>query len=137
MLLAPIGFIVFQIWLGQHTGEAGVWFRVQREAWDEGASFGWTAVKNTAEALTQPLTSPTDMITAVSVVATIVLLWMAWKARLPLVHQRLLVGDRWRLMLLPATVTARPRFLFTAFPLLIGAAVWFEQRHRTEDARGR
>ena len=46
VLLAPIGFIVFQIWLGQHTGEAGVWFRVQREAWGEGASFGWTALKN-------------------------------------------------------------------------------------------
>ena len=37
------------------------------------------------------------------------------------------------LMLAPATVTARPRFLFTAFPLLIGAALWFEQRHRTDD----
>jgi len=28
-------------------------------------------------------------------------------------------------MLLPATVTARPRFLYTAFPALIGvAAIW-------------
>lgn len=132
VLLAPIGFIVFQVWLGQHTGEAGVWFRVQREAWDEGASFGWTAIKNTAEAITQPLTSPTDTITAVSVVATVVLIWMAWKARLPW----WMTAYSWAvvaLMLAPATVTARPRFLFTAFPLLIGAAVWFEQRHRTDD----
>jgi hypothetical protein len=36
-------------------------------------------------------------------------------------------------MLVPATVTARPRFLFTAFPLLIGAAWWFEQRRRTDE----
>ena len=72
MLLAPIGFIVFQIWLGQHTGETVVWFRVQREAWDEGASFGLTAITNTIEAIAQPLTSPTDTITAVSVVATII-----------------------------------------------------------------
>ena len=132
VLLAPIGFVVFQIWLGQHTGESGAWFRVQREAWGEGASFGWTAVKNTAEAVTQPLTSPTDTITAVSVVATIVLLWMGWKARMPLfinVYSWAILA----LMLAPATVTARPRFLFTAFPLLIGAAVWFEQRHRTDD----
>jgi hypothetical protein len=132
VLLAPIGFIAFQIWLGQHTGEAAVWFRVQREAWDEGASFGWTAIKNTVEAIAQPLTSPTDTITAVSVVATVVLLWMGWKARLPIwmtAYSWAVIG----LMLAPATVTARPRFLFTAFPLLIGAAVWFEQRHRTDD----
>ena len=37
------------------------------------------------------------------------------------------------LMLAPATVTARPRFMFTAFPLLIGAAVWFEKRHRIDE----
>jgi hypothetical protein len=132
VLLAPIGFIAFQIWLGQHTGEAGVWFRVQREAWGEGASFGLTALKNTAEAITQPLTSPTDTITAVSVVATVVLLWMGWKARLPV----WMTAYAWvviALMLAPATVTARPRFLYTAFPLLIGAAVWFEHRHRTDD----
>ncbi len=125
--LAPVGFVVFQIWLGQHTGEAGVWFRVQREAWDEGASFGLTAIRNTAEALTQPLTSPTDTITAIAVIATVLLLWMSWQARLPWV----VTAYSWTvvaLMLTPATVTARPRFLFTAFPLLIGAAAWYERR---------
>jgi Dolichyl-phosphate-mannose-protein mannosyltransferase len=132
VLLAPIGFIVFQIWLGQHTGEAGVWFRVQREAWDEGASFGWTAITNTVEAIAQPLTSPTDTVTAVSVVVTVIGLWMAWRARLPIwmtVYSWTVIA----LMLAPATVTARPRFLFTAFPVFIGAALWYEQRHRTDD----
>jgi Dolichyl-phosphate-mannose-protein mannosyltransferase len=132
VLLAPIGFIVFQIWLGQHAGEPFVWFRVQREAWDEGASFGLTALTNTIEAIAQPLTSPTDTITAISVVATVIALWMGWRARLPIwmsAYSWAIIG----LMLAPATVTARPRFLFTAFPLLIGAALWFEQRHRSDD----
>jgi hypothetical protein len=132
VLLAPIGFIAFQLWLGQHTGEPGVWFRVQRDAWDEGASFGWTAVENTLEAITQPLTSPTDTITAVAVVTTVVLVWMSAKARLPLWVN----AYSWSvlaLMLVPATVTARPRFIFTAFPLLIGAAVWYEERQRHDD----
>lgn len=131
--LAPIGFITFQIWLGQHTGEAGVWFRVQREAWDEGASFGWTAVRNTVEAVAQPLTSPTDTITALSVVATVALVWMSWRAKLPWV----LTAYSWCvliLMLAPATVTARPRFLYTAFPLLIGAAKWYEHRRRADES---
>lgn len=132
VLLAPVGFIAFQVWLGQHAGEPFVWFRVQREAWDEGASFGWTAVQNTLEAIAQPLTSPTDTITAISVVTTVILLWMAHRARMPLWMN----AYSWAviaLMLVPATVTARPRFLYTAFPLLIGAAVWYEERHRTDD----
>ena len=50
-----------------------------------------------------------------------------WKARLPapvVAYTLVVIG----LMLLPATVTARPRFLITAFPLLIAvAAVWPEE----------
>ena len=132
VLLAPLGFITFQVWLGQHTGEVGAWFRVQREAWDEGASFGFTALRNTVEAVWQPMTSPTDTITALSFVATIILLILAWKAKLPWT----LHAYSWAiiaLMLVPATVTARPRFLYTAFPLLIGAAKWYDEHRRDRD----
>ena len=132
VLLAPLGFVTFQVWLGQHTGETGVWFRVQREAWDEGASFGWTAIRNTVEAIWQPMTSPTDTITALSFAATIVLLVLAWKAKMPWT----LHAYSWSiivLMLVPATVTARPRFLFTAFPLLIGAAKWYDEHRQDRD----
>jgi hypothetical protein len=130
--LAPVGFVTFQIWLGQHTGESGVWFRVQREAWGEGASFGWTAVKNTVDAITNPLTSPTDTITAICVAATILMVVLAWKARLDwvlLAYSLTVVA----LLLAPATVTARPRFMFAAFPLLIAAARWYEPHRRRDD----
>src|SRR5690606_22076279 len=79
-------------------------------------------------------TSPTDTITAMSVVATVALVWMSWRARLPWV----LTAYSWcvlALMLAPATVTARPRFLYTAFPLLIGAAQWYETNRRHDDER--
>jgi hypothetical protein len=33
-------------------------------------------------------------------------------------------------MLVPATVTARPRFIYTAFPLLIAVAAWWPRRDR-------
>lgn len=123
-LLAPWGFVAFQAWIDHHTGERRVWFRVQGEAWKEGASFGLTAIRRTLEAFTQPLTSPTDLITAVSFLTTIVLIWIAWRQRrIPpaaAAYSAVVIA----LMLLPATVTARPRFLFTAFPLLIAASVW-------------
>ena len=65
-LLAPVGFVAFQLFLAAHTGESWAWFRVQREAWREGTSFGATAVSNTVSFLTHPLASPTDALTAAS-----------------------------------------------------------------------
>lgn len=126
-VLAPIGFVSFQFYLYDRTGE-WAWFRVQTEAWDEGTSFGLTAVKNTLEAFIRPLSSPTDTITALSVMVTVALLVVLWKRRLPwpMVAFTLVVLA---LMVLPSTVTARPRFLYTAFPLFISAAAWWPEEH--------
>lgn len=130
--LAPLGFFGFQILLERHTSERGVWFRVQGEAWDEGASFGLTAIRRTLEAFTQPLTSPTDLITAASFLLTLFLVYLAWRHhRLPVdaaAYSSVIIV----LMLLPSTVTARPRFLFTAFPLIIVASVWLDNEKRKE-----
>ncbi|MGH9272309.1 MAG: glycosyltransferase family 39 protein, partial [Ilumatobacteraceae bacterium] len=128
-VLAPTGFIAFQIWLGAHTGESAPWWRVQREAWREGTSFGATAISNTLSFLTHPLASPSDALTAASLIALGVGLWCLWRKRLPwpmVAYCAVVIG----LMLLPATVTARPRFLFTAFPLFICAAAWWPRRDR-------
>ena len=128
-LLAPVGFIAFQVWLSAHTGESTPWWRVQREAWREGTSFGATAISNTLSFLTHPLASPTDALTAASLIALGVGLWCLWRKRLPwpmVTYCVVVIG----LMLLPATVTARPRFLFTAFPLFICAAAWWPRRDR-------
>lgn len=126
-ILAPIGFIGFQVYLRVRTGE-WAWFRVQTEAWDEGTSFGLTALRNTWEAIIRPLASPTDIITAVSVLTTVVLVILMWKRPLPwpLMAYTIVVLA---LMVLPATVTARPRFLFTAFPLFISAGAWWPDEH--------
>jgi hypothetical protein len=128
-LLAPIGFIAFQVFLADHTGESRPWFRVQREAWREGTSFGATAISNTLSFISHPLASPTDALTAVSMAALALGLWCLWRKRLPwpmIAYVAVVVA----LMLVPATVTARPRFLLTAFPLFISAAAWWPRRDR-------
>ena len=127
--LAPIGFVVFQGFLMVHTDERWAWFRVQRQAWREGTSFGGTAISNTLSFFTHPLASPTDALTAVSMAALLLGLWCLWRKRLPwpmVAYVAVVV----LLMLLPATVTARPRFVFTAFPLFISAAAWWPRRDR-------
>ena len=120
-VLSPFGFIGFMWFLRMHTGENGAWFRVQREAWQEGTSFGATAVQRTIDFFIHPVSSPTSVLTAASVGAMLLALYMGRKYRINLVYWSysavVLV-----LMLIPATVTARPRFLFTAFPLFFPVA---------------
>ena len=114
-VLSPFGFIGFMWFLRMHTGENGAWFRVQREAWQEGTSFGATAVQRTIDFFIHPVSSPTSVLTAASVGAMLLALYMGRKYRINLVYWSysavVLV-----LMLIPATVTARPRFLYTAVP---------------------
>ncbi|HNJ98281.1 MAG TPA: glycosyltransferase family 39 protein [Ilumatobacteraceae bacterium] len=128
-ILSPLGFLGFQWWLGHHTGERGVWFRVQTEAWGEGTSFGFTAVRRTAQAIINPVSSPTNSITAVCVAALVFMFWLARTHRIPapMVAYSAMITV---LMVIPETVTARPRFVYTAFPLLICVAAWFELRKR-------
>ena len=127
--LAPIGFVVFQLWLNAHAGERWPWFRVQREAWREGTSFGATALSNTLSFLSHPFASPTDALTAGSMAALVLGVWCLYRKGLPwpmIAYIAVVVA----LMLVPATVTARPRFVFTAFPLFISAAAWWPRRDR-------
>jgi hypothetical protein len=129
-LLSPLGVIAFQLYVGIRAHERGVWFRVQHEAWREGTSYGMTAIRRTYEAFIHPLSSPTNLVTAASVITLIAMVWCWWRFRLPAVlasYSAVVII----LMLLPETVTARPRFLYTAFPLLIPAAEWFG-RHKKE-----
>lgn len=119
--LAPTGFLGFMIFLRHHTGENFPWFRVQREAWDEGASFGATAVSRTFDFIVRPLSSPTSTVTAACMIFLAVLIWLWRRHRIP-IEMTAYSATVIILMLIPATVTARPRFLYTAFPLFFGLA---------------
>jgi hypothetical protein len=60
---------------------------------------------------------------------TLILCIAGWKRRLPwpiMAYTAVVLA----LMLLPSTVTPRPRFVYTAFPLLISCAAWLgDDRH--------
>lgn len=119
--LSPLGFIGFMLFLRHHTGENFAWFRVQREAWEEGTSFGATAVTRTFDFILNPTGSPTSVLTAASVFAMGLAIYFAFKYRIHLMYTAYTAAIL-VLMLTPATVTARPRFLFTAFPLIFPLA---------------
>ena len=106
-LLAPVGWISFQLFLAHQTGERDAWFRVQGEAWDEGTSFGLTAIRDIGNALVHPLDSPRNVLTLLCIAAMLFGLWATWKRPLPLPVTVYTIGIL-ALMLLPQTVTARP-----------------------------
>jgi len=120
-IISPFGFIGFMWFLRMHTNENWAWFRVQREAWQEGTSFGATAAERTFDFFLHPVSSPTSVLTAASVAAMIIALVMLRRYRINMIYlsySAVVIA----LMLIPATVTARPRFLFTAFPLFFPVA---------------
>jgi Gpi18-like mannosyltransferase len=119
--LSPLGFVGFMLFLRHHTGENFAWFRVQREAWKEGTSFGATAVTRTFDFILNPTGSPTSVLTAASVFAMGLAIYFAFKYRIHFMYTAYTIVIL-VLMLTPATVTARPRFLFTAFPLILPVA---------------
>ena len=119
--LAPLGFVGFMLFLRVHAGEPWPWFRVQREAWDEGTSFGLTAIEGIVKFLVSPFARPSAVLTVASIVAMVGALYLARRHKIPAMYMAYSYAVLF-LMLLPATVTARPRFLFTAFPLIFPVA---------------
>lgn len=120
-VIAPLGFIGFMLFLRHHAGEDWPWFRVQREAWKEGTSFGATAIERTFKFFVEPFSRPSTVLTAATVFAMVFAIVLYRKYKIPFMYMAYSYSVLF-LMLLPATVTARPRFLFTAFPLIFPAA---------------
>ena len=132
----PMGFIAVISYIGSVAGERWVWFRVQREAWDEGLSFGWSTLRFVAEWLVAPLGSPTRALTAASVIVIVIGLVAMRRTRTHPALVAYTIGVV-ALMLSPATVTARPRFVITAFGLLLASAAWWEDHGPSDPSRRR
>ncbi|MFN2556594.1 MAG: mannosyltransferase family protein [Nitriliruptorales bacterium] len=120
-LLAPAGFAVFMVFLWRRTGEPTAWFFVQRRAWLESLDFGVTTVRNAVSATLHPGANLHFTLTAAALVVTGVMLAALLVWRPPgylVVYALTLVG----LTVASVTLGLRPRFLLTAFPLIMAAA---------------
>ncbi len=126
-LMAPIGLVAVQLYIGWKAHEPKVWFRVQSEAWGEGFSFGATAIRRVGQFFLHPLSSPSNVITVLSLLSLMIGLAALWRARLPATATVYSLAIS-LIMLLPETVTARPRFVYTAFPMIIAVVVAWPKR---------
>jgi hypothetical protein len=121
-LLAPAGFIGFMLFLWARTGDPSVWFRVQREGWHERFDGGLRTFQEVLIVARDPQgTSHTMTLQVLGLLFTVVALYLLWRWRPPAVVTIYTMGVL-VLCLGSWTLGARPRFVFTAFPLIVAVA---------------
>lgn len=126
-LLAPVGIAGFLAFVDWYTGERGVWFRIQREAWGQEFDFGVNTAKTAWNFVIDPFVDPRQIVVMVllgfTVAATAVFMSRRWP--LPVTIYTLSVVA----LSIGSTIDiVRPRAILTAFPLLIGLGVSFDRR---------
>jgi len=119
-VLAPVGMLAFFVFLWWHTGETRIWFRVQSQGWGERLDFGRANLGVFADMFTRPLHNPNRIVLAVSMVTAVVLMVVLVRAKLPGVLNVYALSGLG--LVLASHINARPRFIFVAFPLVIGLA---------------
>lgn len=121
-LLAPVGFVGFMLFLWARTGEPAAWFRVEHEAWGERFDFGIQSFKEIWMTAPDPLGVPPEMALQVLGLAfTLAAGYLLWRWRPPAVIAIYTAAILF-LCLSSSILGARPRFVLTAFPLIVAVA---------------
>ncbi|MDQ3974222.1 MAG: hypothetical protein M3276_07795, partial [Actinomycetota bacterium] len=118
--LAPLELLGFFGYLWAHTGQPAAWLLVQRHGWGERVDFGYRTLREVAIAVRDPANAPVVVAVAglAFVAVAAVLLWR-WRPPAELVVYAVGVIV---LALLSRRLQARPRFILTAFPLIVAVA---------------
>ena len=131
--IAPLGMLGYLWWLWAWTGSADVWFRVQREGWGERVDWGASTLRDIQWYLDLPgqlrfLDIPFIFhmrLTGLIFLVVAVVLMVRWRP--PAILWAYTIGVL-APSLLSYTLGARPRFIFTAFPLVVAVA-WAARGH--------
>jgi hypothetical protein len=120
-LLAPVGFIAYQVWLWRHTGDIWAWRQTELGGWHSYLSVAYPVHVVTSFFATPFGTTASIRIVFVSIVVTVVFAVVALRGRLPI--PLLLYGLSVAVVaILTRPIGPRPRFLMVAFPLIVAVA---------------
>jgi hypothetical protein len=117
-LLAPLGALSFFAYLRWHTGQSGVWFRVQREGWRQTFDFGANTAKLLGNFVFDPLGDGRrlESVVLLGFVLAAVAVFVARRWPGPVVVYTLVVVG---LSVATTIDVVRPRAILTAFPLFL------------------
>jgi hypothetical protein len=120
--LAPLGALAYLAYVWRHTGEPGAWFRVEREGWGQYFDFGAGTLRRAVHLL-EGGRAYDDLLSTLGVVVVLVLagLMLRWRPPAALSAYTAVVV---LLALGSSDLGPQPRFVLTAFPLLVAAARW-------------
>jgi hypothetical protein len=121
--LAPVGLLAFFGFLAARTGDPTAWFTAQREVWGERVD-PTAQVERIARVLADPLAPLGGPNTWLPVLGLVVLAvtfvtLLVWRPPGPVVAYTVATCA---LVLVSASIGARPRMVLTAFPLVMGLA---------------
>jgi len=121
-LLAPLGTAAYFAWLWVHTGSATIWFRTQQEVWRERIDWGDATVDRVFEFGRHPFEDPAVAVVVLGLAVAVAGVVLLVTTDLPKTLYVYTAGVLF-LTVASATLGARPRFVFTAFPLVVAAAI--------------
>ncbi len=135
--LAPLGFIGYMIWLRVLTGSWTAWSDAQRKGWQEYIDFGWNLLKQFWAWITNPfglgvtgaagLNSYALWVVGLSVIFLVISAIFMFKWKPPgfvFAYTYGIIG----LSIISHTLGPRPRFIMTAFPLIVAVAIALKER---------
>ncbi|MGH9017606.1 MAG: hypothetical protein ACRDY1_07650 [Acidimicrobiales bacterium] len=117
-VLAPLGFVAYQVWLWRHTGDLSAWRQTELGGWHSYLSAAYP-VHVLRSFFGHPLgATATINVVFVGLIVTVVCAVVALRDRLPI--PLLLYGLTVAVVaILTRPVGLRPRFIMLAFPLLL------------------
>jgi hypothetical protein len=120
-ILAPLGTLAYFAWQGHRVGDYLFWFRVEDEGWKQRFDFGQNTV-NKFLWLVNDYSGPTaQAVLGIGLILMVVLLVFLWRWKPPAVLTIWTIGVLF-LAVTSESQGARPRYLLTAFPLIIALA---------------
>ncbi|NNG38145.1 hypothetical protein HJ588_02510 [Flexivirga sp. ID2601S] len=130
IVLAPLGWLAWLVVVAVHAGSPLAWFRIQSDGWDTGFDAGQATWHYLRETLATN-NSAGDVFTAWVILATLVLVVLAFVTRLPWqvsVYGALVVAT---VLLTDGLMNSRVRLLLPAYVLLVPVAIGLAHRSRT------
>jgi xanthosine utilization system XapX-like protein len=120
-LLAPIGTLAFFSYLQVRTGDWLAYVHTQKRGWDQGFDFGISNLRTLVAVIADRRLGFYTLMLALCLLAIVAMLYFLVRWQLPapiLIYVVGIVG----VALLSSNTTSVPRFLLTAFPVLIPIA---------------
>jgi len=126
-ILAPLGFVYYQVWIWQHTGNFNAWRLTERGGWKSYPSLVY-AFHTVAVFVRDPIaTNKTDDLLFVCTVLVVAAAVVAVRSSMP--TPMVLYGlSAAALGMISAPIGLRPRFIFLAFPLIIAVGTRLRDR---------